>query len=826
MRRKNLWKTKLMATVLCAVMAAEPAVIYGKAFTDGFCSESSDNEESREEQQAENEVSLNEVPQKDETLQENEILQEEGFLADPASENGDLEFYSADPEETEAVGAGNSLSGTCGTGVAWKLEDGVLTIEGEGDIDDYESVTDEDTGEVVEEILPPWENYKDQIRELYIEDGVTRIGNQAFFDCRYLEKAVVGNTVKIIGEKAFANDSALTDLTLGNSVQVILRFAFWGIAVEKLVLPASLEDISEESFCCMWDLKDIEMPDTGMLKSIDGVLYKDYGTILLVYPAGRTGEYVIPDHVRTVAENAFGNTCLTKITIPDSVEKIEREAFSYSDDLKSIIFGKGITKIPFMCCYEDEALTEVMIPEGVQTIEKWAFGSCLSLDKVMLPYSVASVESDSFEINTEVTFKNENFHQREDGSYIEGIPVKVTAKERYDYAFEVLKLINKERKKKGLKALKMDESLLDTAMQRGFETALIWDHTRPAGDDCFTANILMMGENIASGQQNPKTVMKDWMNAEGHRVDILSSEYTSAGIGCVVIEDQIYWVQCFGTKCSSTASASSHSNKTVTRSILVDKGDYRVSFEIPKISLKAGETTVIKSLWKNNLDITFELDKSGTVAESSNKSVCTVKDGKITAKAGGTATITVYYPGYKEAAFKQKIKVTGGSYKVTFNANGGKASASSRTVKAKKAVGTLPTATRAGYTFSGWYTKASGGTQITASTKITKKCTYYAQWKKVTVSKGNITKLTNGSGKKMTVTMKKVSGAAGYQVVYATNSKFTGKKTKNTSKTSLTLTDLTKNKTYYVKVRAYKKDSTGKKIYGGYSSVKKIKIKK
>ena len=84
----------------------------------------------------------------------------------------------------------------------------------------------------------------------------------------------------------------------------------------------------------------------------------------------------------------------------------------------------------------------------------------------------------------------------------------------------------------------------------------------------------------------------------------------------------------------------------------------------------------------------------------------------------------------------------------------------------------------------------------------------------------------NKKGKKCLVSIKKISGAAGYQVSYATNSKFSGAKKKTTSKTSLILSGLKKNKTYYVKVRAYKKDSKGKKVYGSYSAAKKIKIKK
>lgn len=69
------------------------------------------------------------------------------------------------------------------------------------------------------------------------------------------------------------------------------------------------------------------------------------------------------------------------------------------------------------------------------------------------------------------------------------------------------------------------------------------------------------------------------------------------------------------------------------------------------------------------------------------------------------------------------------SYTVTFNANGGSVSPTSRSVLYGNTVGTLPTPTRANYTFLGWYTSASGGTQITSSQKVTGNVTYYAHWR-------------------------------------------------------------------------------------------------
>lgn len=93
-----------------------------------------------------------------------------------------------------------------------------------------------------------------------------------------------------------------------------------------------------------------------------------------------------------------------------------------------------------------------------------------------------------------------------------------------------------------------------------------------------------------------------------------------------------------------------------------------------------------------------------------------------------------------------------------------------------------------------------------------------------------IKSVKNKKKSSLTVKWKKVKGANGYQIKYARNKKFTkGKKVKDIKsgkKTSAVLKNLKKNKTYFVKVRAYKLDVNGKKVYGDWSKVKKIKIQK
>ena len=100
---------------------------------------------------------------------------------------------------------------------------------------------------------------------------------------------------------------------------------------------------------------------------------------------------------------------------------------------------------------------------------------------------------------------------------------------------------------------------------------------------------------------------------------------------------------------------------------------------------------------------------------------------------------------------------------------------------------------------------------------------------KVKVAKVTLKSVKNVKTKSIAVSWKKVSGAKGYQITYSTSKKFTKNSTKTITVSSSTLSKTIKKlkkKTYYVKVRAFKKDAKSKNVYGSYSSVKKVTVKK
>ena len=174
------------------------------------------------------------------------------------------------------------------------------------------------------------------------------------------------------------------------------------------------------------------------------------------------------------------------------------------------------------------------------------------------------------------------------------------------------------------------------------------------------------------------------------------------------------------------------------------------------------------------------------------------------------------------------IKVScpsGTKYSITYNLNGGKNNSGNPATYTGNQTVKLKSPAKKGYKFAGWYTDKSFKKSIsTIKAGSGKNYTLYAKWTKISLSKASIKSLKKSGSGKAKIVVNKVKTADGYEIVTAANKKMTsGKKTTTMSSTSKTL-KLKKGKTYYVKVRAFSVDSTGKKIYGKYSAVKQLKL--
>jgi len=122
------------------------------------------------------------------------------------------------------------------------------------------------------------------------------------------------------------------------------------------------------------------------------------------------------------------------------------------------------------------------------------------------------------------------------------------------YEQRVVQLVNVEREKNGLNPLVLDSSISNVARAKSKDMAdnNYFAHQSPtygsAGDMLrnFGINWSAWGENIASGQNTPEQVVNAWMNSEGHKANILSTNFGKIGVGYVTDSNGTpYWTQMF-----------------------------------------------------------------------------------------------------------------------------------------------------------------------------------------------------------------------------------------------------------------------------------------
>lgn len=428
------------------------------------------------------------------------------------------------------------------------------------------------------------------------------------------------------------------------------------------------------------------------------------------------------------------------------------------------------------------------------------------------------------------------------------VPVTLTGTCDYQKAFEVLELTNRLRVEKGLYPLRMDSGLMDVAMQRAAETALLFSHTRPDGTICFTASPCMHGENLAAGQNSLRKASEAvtaWRNSPGHYANIITPDYLSIGIGCFRQGECTFWTQSFSYELANEVTESMYAPSVVSQftvNVTTDALRRSLSLISGDTELKKGATqTVLIHYDDSSSRDSFEanLDADGFLFASSAPNVLSVDAaGTITALAEGTATISAVSKADPSISLLLECKVTDPNGRsVKLYAQGGRFpdGKKDRTVSVtyKEKYGELDAPARKGYSFEGWYTSASGGKQIRATTtvSIAKNTTQklYARWKKITVGLTSVQKVASKKNQTLKVTAQKVSGADGYEIYVSPNQKFKKKNRviveTSAKKRSASIAYTLTGKYAYVKIRAYRLDSAGKRVYGKFSAVKKVQLK-
>lgn len=214
---------------------------------------------------------------------------------------------------------------------------------------------------------------------------------------------------------------------------------------------------------------------------------------------------------------------------------------------------------------------------------------------------------------------------------------------RYDYAYQVLDLVNQERAKKNRNPVTMDKNLLECAMTRAEELTVYASHTRPNGSICFSAFPYFEdpSENLAINQGTPEEVMESWIESSGHYANIMNSKNVSAGIGCYSQNGHLYWIQCFSSHAAETCTQPANQNVSPVLSVLPRLVNIHFNVSSPVKFTEEQKTLTIYATCNGFSYMSSSLDPSSFTWSTGDPSVATVdQSGVIRLKSKGNTTVT------------------------------------------------------------------------------------------------------------------------------------------------------------------------------------------
>ncbi|MBP8593666.1 MAG: leucine-rich repeat domain-containing protein [Ruminococcus sp.] len=289
--------------------------------------------------------------------------------------------------------AEEGASGQCGENAFWSFDTatGKLTISGTGAMYDYNGTN-------------PWNGYNDNITSVVIENGITSIGELAFYSCKGLTSITIPDSVKSIGFGAFYDCTDLTSITLPDSVTSIGESAFQGCtSLTSVTIPDSVTSIGMDAFYDCTNIADVYCyANPNDLEWDDGCCND--------FISSETGKpticHVPEEHIETYEDNFGGVNVTFKAEKMDKCGDHVYWCFE-SDPGKLTISGTGtmydyVYDTPPWYNYKGD-ITSVKIENGITSIGNGAFYNCTGLTSITIPDSVKSIGGDAFWECTNIT---------------------------------------------------------------------------------------------------------------------------------------------------------------------------------------------------------------------------------------------------------------------------------------------------------------------------------------------------------------------------------------------------------------------------------------
>lgn len=634
---------------------------------------------------------------------------------------------------------------------------------------------------------------------------VTVLGNSTFQYCTQasdIESVTLPDSLTTIEKNAFYNCEKLKSVTIPPNVSSIGLAAF-------------VEGLSESS------LTEIKVdPENPYFSEKDGVVFSKDGTKLIVFPSGRSGDYQIPDGTVSVGDYAFYYCVnVSSITVPGSVRSLGEGAFGNCSSLTKAVLNEGLEEIGEYAFQSSSGIRDIIIPASVKSVGK--NGLCLSSGCRIRVLSTDTVwADDAFRDSALIAGKKDSTLQKYAEDHGRTF-VELSADNRIPLQNEWFEQITPEYEYNGKShEPEIESSESAPELEQGSDYEVTYENNINAG----TATVKITGKDIFCG-----TVERSFK----------------------ITPDENGMYVCYFAENNETYLETTFKGKKVEPEVVIDglvRGkDYTVTYvNNEKPGEARAELTGIGN-YKGSETLYFTIYGKLPAADPIADQTYTGKELTPAIvipglKAGedyymyyednqypGVATVTIYGTGYykgtatihfkiikKTERFVSNVKLNRTSYtytgksirpSVTVTVNGKKIGASAYKLYYKNnknsGIGTVQVRGTGKYS------------------RINKTLTF-----KILPPKTLLTGLKKAN-RSFTASWKKNIQATGYQIQYAADSRFTKeRKTVTVGKQSATrykISGLKNKKTYYVRIRSYKR--VGKKIlYSSWSTVKKIRV--
>ena len=634
---------------------------------------------------------------------------------------------------------------------------------------------------------------------------VTVLGNSTFQYCTQasdIESVTLPDSLTTIEKNAFYNCEKLKSVTIPPNVSSIGLAAF-------------VEGLSESS------LTEIKVdPENPYFSEKDGVVFSKDGTKLIVFPSGRSGDYQIPDGTVSVGDYAFYYCVnVSSITVPGSVRSLGEGAFGNCSSLTKAVLNEGLEEIGEYAFQSSSGIRDIIIPASVKSVGK--NGLRLSSECRIRVLSTDTIwADDAFRDSALIAGKKDSTLQKyaEDRGYMF---VELSADNRIPLQNEWFEQITPEYEYNGKShEPEIESSESAPELEQGSDYEVTYENNINAG----TATVKITGKDIFCG-----TVERSFK----------------------ITPDENGMYVCYFAENNETYLETTFKGKKVEPEVVIDglvQGkDYTVTYvNNEKPGEARAELTGIGN-YKGSETLYFTIYGKLPAADPIADQTYTGKELTPAIvipglKAGedyymyyednqypGVATVTIYGTGYYKGTATIHFKIIKKTEKFVSNVKLNRTSYTYTGKTIRPSVTVTVNGKKIGSSAYKLYYKNNknsgiGTVQVRGTGKysrINKTLTF-----KILPPKTLLTGLKKAN-RSFTASWKKNIQAIGYQIQYAADSRFIKeRKTVTVGKQSAIrykISGLKNKKTYYVRIRSYKR--VGKKVlYSSWSTVKKIRV--